>query len=278
MPPRVRSPTPRVVAALPGPKDWVRARTRDGTTGDARVSVRTADPDRSPIRSSAAREIRAMRRQRLAAVTQREGRRDELGGIAGGSAGLTRGPRSDADPGVARRPVRVRARTQSFGPGDASTIAAWVTSPQEACRWASMLALPDAATFERWHDDPDVLPFVVRDDRRLVAYGEIRTDREADEAELARLLVAPDARGNGIGRWLARALADEAHGRGFADVWLRVSRTTPLRCAPTWRPASCRRRPRRSERSMSASRWRTDGCTTGRQTARDVTGSQGRHT
>jgi ribosomal protein S18 acetylase RimI-like enzyme len=85
-----------------------------------------------------------------------------------------------------------------------------------------MTALPEAATFELWHADPDVVPFVGREGGALVAYGEIWEDRDEDEAELARLLVAPGARGCGLGRWLARSLADEAHARGFADVWLRV--------------------------------------------------------
>ena len=56
----------------------------------------------------------------------------------------------------------------------------------------------------------------------LVGYGEIWEDREENEAELARLVVAPDLRGRGHGRALTRALADEAHRRGFDDVWLRV--------------------------------------------------------
>jgi len=111
---------------------------------------------------------------------------------------------------------------EPFSPADAVTIAAWVTALEEASRWASMTTLPDAAIFERWHADLDVVPFVGREAGVLVAYGEIWEDREADEAELARLLVAPGARGHGLGRWLARALADEAHARGFAEVWLRV--------------------------------------------------------
>ena len=111
---------------------------------------------------------------------------------------------------------------EPFGPADAAAIAAWVPSLQEASRWASLPSLPDAAAFERWHADPDVVPFVVREAGVPVAYGEIWEDRDEAEAELARLLVAAHARGRGIGRWLARSLADEARARGFADVWLRV--------------------------------------------------------
>jgi ribosomal protein S18 acetylase RimI-like enzyme len=86
-----------------------------------------------------------------------------------------------------------------------------------------MDALPDAATFARWHAEPDVVPFGLRDgDDRLVAYGELWEDRDADEAELARLVVDPAIRGQRIGQALTRALADEARRRGFGSVWLRV--------------------------------------------------------
>jgi ribosomal protein S18 acetylase RimI-like enzyme len=61
-----------------------------------------------------------------------------------------------------------------------------------------------------------------REDGRAVAYGELWEDREADEAELARLVVEPGERRRGVGRALARALADEARARGFDAVWLRV--------------------------------------------------------
>lgn len=60
------------------------------------------------------------------------------------------------------------------------------------------------------------------DGGRLVGYGELWEDRDLDEAELARLVIAPAVRGVGHGRALTRALADEAHRRGFAEVWLRV--------------------------------------------------------
>jgi RimJ/RimL family protein N-acetyltransferase len=163
---------------------------------------------------------------------------------------------------------------EPFRPADAALVAGWVTSPEEASRWASMASLPDAATFARWHADPDVVPFVVREDGEPVAYGEIWLDADEDEAELARLLVAPDARGRGLGRCLARALADEAHGRGFADVWLRVvpDNEAALRA---YAAAGFVRATVDQERAFDAGqpvayRWLRDG--TG--TAADVTGRQ----
>jgi ribosomal protein S18 acetylase RimI-like enzyme len=66
------------------------------------------------------------------------------------------------------------------------------------------------------------VPFVWFEGDAPIGYAEIWEDREEDEAELARIVIAPAARGRGEGRRLTRALADEARRRGFAEVWLRV--------------------------------------------------------
>jgi ribosomal-protein-alanine N-acetyltransferase len=98
----------------------------------------------------------------------------------------------------------------------------WLRSVDDASAWAALDRLPELADLERWHAEPDVVPFSYLVVGRLVGYGELWEDREEGEAELARLVVAPDERGHGHGRGLARALAEEAHRRGFEAVWLRV--------------------------------------------------------
>ena len=52
-----------------------------------------------------------------------------------------------------------------------------------------------------------------------MAYGEVWSDEEEDEAELARLIVAPAARGRGVGRALTAALVANA---GYENIFLRV--------------------------------------------------------
>jgi len=66
--------------------------------------------------------------------------------------------------------------------------------------------------------------FSVSDSGPPVAYGELWLDDEEGEVELARLLVAPEHRGQGLGRVLVRELV--AHARTthpeLPDVILRV--------------------------------------------------------
>lgn len=80
----------------------------------------------------------------------------------------------------------------------------------------------DAALFRRWHADPDVHPFVLCADGELHGYGEVWTDEAEGEAELARIVVAPDVRGRGLGRRLVRLPVARAEALGFDEIWLRV--------------------------------------------------------
>lgn len=105
--------------------------------------------------------------------------------------------------------------------GAAVTVAAWVTSPEEAMRWSGVTTWPvPAELFATWHAEADTAPFLLVDDGEAVAYGELWEDEA--EIELARLLVDPSLRGRGVGRRLVAALVAEAHRRGFDEVWLRV--------------------------------------------------------
>ena len=61
--------------------------------------------------------------------------------------------------------------------------------------------------------------YLLTDGDAPVAYGEVWSDDEEDEAELARLIVAPTARRRGVGRALTAALVAHA---GYDDVFLRV--------------------------------------------------------
>jgi ribosomal protein S18 acetylase RimI-like enzyme len=66
-----------------------------------------------------------------------------------------------------------------------------------------------------------MLAFGLYRDERLVAYGELWVDDAEAEVELARLIVDPGERGQGLGRHLVAGLGDLARSR-YPRVFLRV--------------------------------------------------------
>ncbi|MGZ8566300.1 MAG: GNAT family N-acetyltransferase [Actinomycetota bacterium] len=120
---------------------------------------------------------------------------------------------------------------RSYEPRFAATIVAWARPAEELDAWASLTeGRPNV--FDRWHAEPGVHPYVLAVDEQPVAYGEVWEDREEDEAELARVIVAPSMRGRGLGRTLITMLAVEARRMGFVDIWVRVepSNAAALAC------------------------------------------------
>lgn len=92
---------------------------------------------------------------------------------------------------------------------DVDTIAGW--HPMEP---SGVLA---------WWEDPEVEPWVMTDGAgSLVAYGELWLDPGEDEVELARLIVAPELRGQGHGGRLTRELTAKANATGLSVTMLRV--------------------------------------------------------
>jgi ribosomal protein S18 acetylase RimI-like enzyme len=110
-----------------------------------------------------------------------------------------------------------------FAEEHAETVLGWIASADELEAWASRRDFPPQRdVLHEWQSDPEVHPYVLFADDRLCAYGEVWEDREEDEAELARIVVAPSERGRGLGRALVRLLSAEAAAMGFRDIWVRV--------------------------------------------------------
>lgn len=104
---------------------------------------------------------------------------------------------------------------------DADLVASWATSAAEARMWCGTTVFPVPATTVVDRGD-GVRAFVLTESSVAVGYGELWPDPAEDEVELARLIVAPAARGRGLGRVLVRALASEAATTGLASTYLRV--------------------------------------------------------
>lgn len=115
----------------------------------------------------------------------------------------------------------------------AATVASWPVSAAEVVQWCGLREFPvTGATVAAWQREPDVAARVLVDGERLLGYGELWFDAEEDEVELARLVVAPGVRGQGLGRELVRGLLAEARLSGLSDVFMRVhpDNAAALRC------------------------------------------------
>ncbi|MER6434642.1 GNAT family N-acetyltransferase [Streptomyces sp900105245] len=120
-----------------------------------------------------------------------------------------------------------------FADAHAVTVAGWPTSAGEVVMWCGRKEFPiDKQTITDWQRDDDVRAHVLVEDEKVVGYGELWFDAEEDEVELARIVVAPDRRGEGFGRVLVRGLLAQALGAGFSDVFMRVhpDNEKALRC------------------------------------------------
>jgi len=121
-----------------------------------------------------------------------------------------------------------------FHQGEADSIAHWIQSEDDLwCltgqRDKSVTALDVAA----WPMEAN-FAFTLRYYGDLIAYGEIVEDDVEGDAEIQRLLVAPDMRGAGHGRaMLDRLCAFLEEARPWPHVWVRAPRTNPAveRCA-----------------------------------------------
>lgn len=107
----------------------------------------------------------------------------------------------------------------------ASEIVRWPRSAKEAHAWCSHAgaSLPGVEVFKSWHADPDVHPYVLLYEGRPVAYGEIWADPVEQEIELARLIVAPAKRGQGLGQHFVGELLSRSIPFGFSRAYVRVA-------------------------------------------------------
>jgi ribosomal protein S18 acetylase RimI-like enzyme len=124
-------------------------------------------------------------------------------------------------------------RLTPFDPAHAATVAAWAGSAAEVLAWCSHPRSPvPPEVVAGWGGQDGVRAFSLRDDDGApVAYGEVWTDDDEAETELARLIVDPARRGRGVGRELVARLTERAR-RTYPAVFMRVrpDNAPALRC------------------------------------------------
>lgn len=111
-----------------------------------------------------------------------------------------------------------------FAPHDTASIISWPRSLSEAQWWAGpQTPWPlTPAMIQRWHTDPDARPYLLHSDELLLGYGELWVDAEEQEVELARVIVAPTQRGQGLGLALVQQLLAEAGRTAYHRTFVRV--------------------------------------------------------
>ena len=113
----------------------------------------------------------------------------------------------------------MRVELAPFRPDHQALVLSWLRSAEEARQWASLDAVPaDGSVFAALARRALGAPWIALADGAPAGYGEVWTDDEEHEAELARLIVDPDRRGRGLGRRLVALLAARAAELGFDDV------------------------------------------------------------
>jgi ribosomal protein S18 acetylase RimI-like enzyme len=101
-------------------------------------------------------------------------------------------------------------------------VSGWATTDEEVVMWCGHTATPvPPEQINAWAGEDGVQPFGLYRGGRLVAYGELWVDDGEAEVELARLIVDPRERSQGLGRRLVAALADLARSK-YPRVFLRV--------------------------------------------------------
>ena len=109
-----------------------------------------------------------------------------------------------------------------FDPAHAATVSSWARTDAEVRAWCARdLAPVPPEAIAAWGREEGVRAHALLEGGRPVAYGELWVDAEAGEVEVARLLVDPERRGLGLGRFLAARLAERARGI-HPRVFLRV--------------------------------------------------------
>jgi ribosomal protein S18 acetylase RimI-like enzyme len=126
----------------------------------------------------------------------------------------------------------VALRLRSFDSELAGVVSGWAQTDEEVRMWCGARTWPvTAEQIIAWACEEGVQPFGLYRGEHPVAYGELWVDDDEAEVELARLIVDPAERGQGLGQYLAVDLSRLARLR-HPRVFLRVQpgNIAALRC------------------------------------------------
>jgi len=128
-------------------------------------------------------------------------------------------------------------RLGAFSAELAAVVSGWARTDEETLMWCGAGSAPvPAAQVNAWACEDGVEQFGLYRDERLVGFGELWVDDEEAEVEVARLIVDPGVRRQGLGRHLAAELASLARPRHPRALNLsgRISRSTGTSASPSF--------------------------------------------
>lgn len=110
-----------------------------------------------------------------------------------------------------------------FEPRDDEALISWLPTPEELYLFTGpRLVWPlDSAQLDGLRADAAFTPFTAELDGAVVGHIELVSTGEG-EARVARVLIAPDRQGRGLGEQLVRAALAEARARGIRSLTLFV--------------------------------------------------------
>jgi len=115
---------------------------------------------------------------------------------------------------------------------DVQEVATWITTPRECELWAGpRLPFPlDRSQLPARIDFEHAGTFALSQGETLLAFGQI-VPKAGRRGHLARVIVAPDLRGQGHGERLIRLLLDQARSQSHLRVSLNVDRENAIAIA-----------------------------------------------
>ena len=126
-----------------------------------------------------------------------------------------------------------RDMSRDAAPADLQVVADWIVSQRECLLWAGQdVPFPlDPSALSAQIGMPDAINVALDDERGLAAFGQA-VPLSPERAHLARVIVRPDARRQGVGRALVEALLSRAADAGFSLVTLNVCSDNVVAATP----------------------------------------------
>lgn len=113
--------------------------------------------------------------------------------------------------------MNIRKVTPEYEP----VIKEWLNNPVD-CMLVTGRQPYSSDMFHSWCEAHDQFGYMLEEDSKSVAYGEIWVDQEEEDLELAHLVVHPSLRNKGVGKRLIKELLEKCKEYPYEWVYMRI--------------------------------------------------------